>query len=152
MVHGPAVSQTPATLKGVPESKLTAPDAPQRPYTRTVHGDAVLDPYHWMADKADPELIAYLEAENAYTDQETAGLDGVTEAIYEELKARTKQTDLSVPTHVTHTDGTSYWYYSRTTEGLDYPRSYRLPATSRDAIPDVTTAPGMTSTRGPSRS
>ncbi len=141
MVHGPAVSQTPATLKGVPESKLTAPDAPQRPYTRTVHGDAVLDPYHWMADKADPELIAYLEAENAYTDQETAGLDGVTEAIYEELKARTKQTDLSVPTHVTHTDGTSYWYYSRTTEGLDYPRSYRLPATSRDAIPDVTTAP-----------
>ena len=46
-----------------------------------------------------------------------------------------------MPTHVTHTDGASYWYYSRTTEGLDYPSTYRVPATSRDAIPDVTTAP-----------
>ncbi len=125
----------------MPESKLTPPDAPQRPFTRTFHGDAVADPYHWMADKTDPELIAYLEAENAYTDQETAHLAPLTEAIYDDLKARTKQTDLSVPTHVTHTDGTSYWYYSRTTEGLDYPSTYRVPAVSRDDIPDVTTAP-----------
>ena len=133
--------ETAATLAGVPDTTLTAPDAPQRPFTRTVHGDAVADPYHWMADKTDPELIAYLEAENAYTDQETADLGGLTQAIYGELKARTQQTDLSVPSHVTHTDGSSYWYYSRTTEGLDYPSSYRVPATSRDEIPDVTVPP-----------
>lgn len=125
-------------LARVPESNLTPPRAPKRPYTRTFHDDPVEDPYHWMADKSDPELLAFLEAQNAYTEQETAHLGPLAEALYGDLKARTKETDLSVPSHVTHTDGTSYWYYSRTTEGLDYPSSYRIRATSRDDIPDVT--------------
>ena len=125
----------------MPDSPLTPPRAPQRPFTRTFHGDAVSDPFHWMADKTDPELLAYLAAENAYTEEQTAHLEPLTEAIYQELKGRTKQTDLSVPSHVTHTDGTSYWYYSRTTEGLDYPSTFRVPATSRDDIPDVTHPP-----------
>ncbi|QIK73410.1 S9 family peptidase [Propioniciclava coleopterorum] len=125
----------------MPEPKLTPPRAPERPYIRTVHGDAVADPYHWMADKTDPDLLAFLEGQNAYTEQETAHLAPLTETLFGDLKARTKQTDLSVPTHVTHTDGSSFWYYSRTTEGLDYPSTYRVPATSRDDIPDVTTPP-----------
>lgn len=94
-----------------------------------------------MADKSDPELRAYLEAENAHTDAATAHLAGLAEELYGDLVARTRETDLSVPLHVTHTDGASYWYYSRTTEGLDYARACRVPATSRDDIPDVTTAP-----------
>lgn len=94
-----------------------------------------------MADKSDPELRAYLEAENAHTDAMTAHLGGLAEEFYGDMLARTRQTDLSVPLHVTHTDGTSYWYYSRTTEGLDYARACRVPATSRDDIPDVASAP-----------
>ena len=43
-----------ARLARVPEPKLTPPDAPRRAFTRTFHGDAVADPYHWMADKTDP--------------------------------------------------------------------------------------------------
>ncbi|MFT3875002.1 MAG: S9 family peptidase [Propioniciclava sp.] len=125
----------------MPDAPLTPPDAPTRPFTREVHGDRVEDPYHWMADKSDPELLAYLEAENAWTDARTAHLAPLTEALFEDLKARTQQTDLSVPTHVSHTDGSHYWYYGRTTEGHEYGRSCRLPATSRDEIPDVTQPP-----------
>lgn len=127
-----------ATLSAVPDSPLTAPDAPQRPYVREVHGDAVADPYHWMADKTDPDFVAYLEAENAWADAATAHLDALREELYGDIAARTKQTDLSVPLHVKHSDGTAYWYYTRTTEGQNYSRSCRLPATSRDDVPDVT--------------
>lgn len=130
-----------ARLTRVPESNLIPPAAPKRPYTRTFHDDAVEDPYHWMADKSDPDLIAFLEAQNVYTENKTAHLTSLAESLYGDLKARTKETDLSVPSHVTHTDGTSYWYYSRTTAGLDYPSTYRIPASSRDDIPDVTACP-----------
>ena len=125
----------------MPDAPLSAPDAPTRPFRREVHGDVVEDPYHWMADKADSALLAYLEAENAWTQAQTAHLTPLVDELFEDIKARTKQTDLSVPTHVTHTDGSHYWYYGRTTEGDEYGRSCRLPAVSRDEIPDVTDAP-----------
>ncbi|HHU38533.1 MAG TPA: S9 family peptidase [Propionibacterium sp.] len=128
---------TPATLAAVPDS-VPLPDAPQRPFTRTVHGDAVEDPYRWMADKTDPELIAYLEAENAWTDAHTGHLAPLADELYEDIRARTKQTDMSVPLHVRHTDGSAFWYYGRTKEGDDYGRTCRLPAPNRDDIPDVT--------------
>lgn len=132
--------QAAATLSAVPEPTLTQPDAPQRPFTRVVHDDTVEDAYHWMADKADPELLAYLEAENAWTAAHTGHLAPLADELYEDIKARTKQTDMSVPLHVTHTDGSSFWYYGRTKEGDDYGRTCRLPATNRDDIPDVTEA------------
>lgn len=119
----------------MPDPVAGVPDAPRRPYRREHHGDVVDDPYHWMSDKSDPELIAYLEAENAFTDAATAHLAGLREELYTDISARTKQTDLSVPLHVTHTNGTSYWYLTRTTEGLNYPRYTRIPAGSRDEIP-----------------
>lgn len=122
----------------LPDPTPTAPDAPRRPHTRTVHGDTVEDPYHWMADKADPDLLAYLEAENAWTTAHTEHLTPLADELYEDIRARTKQTDMSVPLHVTHTDGSGYWYYGRTTEGDDYGRTCRLPAVNRDDIPDVT--------------
>lgn len=119
------------------------PDAPRRPYTRTHHGDAVEDPYHWMSDKTDPEFVAYLTAENAWTEAATAHLTDLREELYQDIAVRTRQTDLSVPLYVTHTDGSSYWYYARTTEGLDYASHWRVPATDRDDVPDLTeTQPG----------
>ncbi len=57
-----------------PTSRATPPIAKQVPVERTQHGDTVIDPYAWLADPKDPEVIAYLEAENAYTEASTAGL------------------------------------------------------------------------------
>ena len=62
------------------------------------HGDVFSDPYEWLRDKQDADVIAYLEAENAYTEARTGHLSGLTEAVFDEIKARTQETDLSVPT------------------------------------------------------
>ena len=121
-----------------PISDVVPPDAPQVPYCRVFHGDSVQDPYHWMSDKSDPRLLAYLAEENAFTDAVTADQAPLREQLYRDISVRTKQTDLSVPLFVTHRGGDSFWYYSRSTEGLDYARHCRLPAHDRDAIPDVT--------------
>ena len=114
---------------------LTVPTAPRRDETRVVHGDAFADPYAWMRDTDDPDLLAYLEAENEHTRARTAGLADLTEAIFDDICARTKQTDVSVPAFERHTDGRTFWYYTRTTEGLDYPRVCRRPAINRDELP-----------------
>ena len=82
---------------------------------RTHHGDTVVDEYAWLADRDDPETIAYLEAENAYTAAMTARQAGLREAIFGEIKGRTQETDLSVPS----CKG-GWWYYSRTVEGKQY--------------------------------
>lgn len=107
------------------------------PHTREVHGDRVIDPYHWMSDKQDPDLLRYLEEENAFTTDATAHLEGLREEIFNDISARTKQTDMSVPIWVTHTNGDSWWYFTRTTAGLEYPRFCRIPGADRDDIPDV---------------
>jgi oligopeptidase B len=91
------------------------PTAKQVPSTRTHHGDTVIDPYAWLADKNNPETIAYLEAENAYTEASTAHLGQLREQIFTEIKERTQETDLSVP--VLHK---GWWHYSRTVEGQQY--------------------------------
>ena len=88
-----------------------------------------------MRDTDDPALLAYLEAENEHTRARTADLDDLTEAIFADICARTKQTDVSVPAFVRHSDGQAYWYYGRTTEGLDYPLLCRRPAQNRDELP-----------------
>jgi oligopeptidase B len=80
------------------------------------HGERVQDDYHWLRRREDPRVRAYLEAENAYTEavmRPTTGLQGV---LYEEMLARIKQTDLSVPERMG-----GYYYYSRTEEGRQYP-------------------------------
>ena len=114
------------------------PVAPRRPSTRTHHGDAFTDPYAWMRDKTDPEFLAYLAAENAYTEAVTAPLAELRQEIYGDISARTKQTDLSVPEYVRHPGLGEYWYYARSTEGLDYPSYHRCPAQGRDSLPDPT--------------
>ncbi|MCW2758279.1 MAG: ptrB [Nocardioidaceae bacterium] len=117
------------------------PVAQQVPHERVHHGDVVVDDYEWLRAKDDPEVIAYLEAENAWTEATTAHLAGLTETIFEEIKARTKQTDLTVPSHVTHRapDGSSsrWWYYARTIEGQQYAVRCRVAAGPDHTPPDT---------------
>ena len=117
------------------------PVADRRPHPRTHHGDTFQDPYEWLRDKDDPDVIAHLEAENRYTEARTAHLEELTDAVFGEIKARTKETDLSVPVHVSHTlgvagTGTAYWYYSRTVEGSEYSIHCRVAAPDRSTPPD----------------
>ena len=101
----------------------SAPAAARVDTVRSHHGDDVVDPYEWLRDPADPAVIAHLEAENAYAAAQTAHLEGLRGTIYDEIVARTQQTDLSVPSR-----RGAWWYYSRTTEGSQYTVSCRCPA------------------------
>ena len=82
----------------------------------TLFGDVRIDDYRWMRDRENPEVIAYLEAENAYTEAMTAHVGELQETIYQEMVGRIKETDLSVP----YPDN-GFYYYERTEEGLQYP-------------------------------
>ncbi|MGL5405326.1 MAG: S9 family peptidase [Propionibacteriaceae bacterium] len=117
----------------------TPPVAARLATERTFHNDVVIDQYEWLRDKENPDVIAHLTAENAYTEAMTADLGPLKDSILAEIKARTQQTDLSVPRLATHSDGTSYWYYARTIEGKNYAISCRVKATD-STIPDVTEA------------
>jgi oligopeptidase B len=113
-----------------------APVAKRLPVSRVHHGDVFVDPYEWLRNKDDPEVISYLEAENAYTEAQTAHLSELSDAIFGEIKARTKETDLSVPTYTSHPGGPAYWYYVRTVEGSEYPIYCRVVANDRTTMPD----------------
>ncbi len=98
------------------------PRAEIRPTTRVHHGDTFVDDYEWLRDKDDPATLAYLEAENAHTDEATAHLEPLRQQIFDEIKARTLETDLSVPVR-----RGSWWYYGRTVEGQQYSIRCRCP-------------------------
>lgn len=106
------------------------PIAKRVPTSRTHHGDTVIDEYAWLADKEDPETLAYLEAENSYTEAATAHLAPLREAVFTEIKRRTKETDLSVPTRKG-----GYWYYTRTVEGKQYGIHCRRPVQPGETAP-----------------
>ncbi len=116
------------------------PVPPRRPQPRTHHGHTFLDPYAWMRDKTAPEFLDLLNAENAYAEALTADQGGLRAEIFDDISARTRQTDLSVPEFVNHPGLGDYWYYARTTEGHDYPSYHRCPASSRDELPDPDSA------------
>jgi oligopeptidase B len=80
------------------------------------HGHVRVDDYYWLRERDNPEVIAYLEAENAYTEAVLADTKELRTALFEEIKGRIKQTDLSVP----YRQG-DYFYYRRTVDGQDYP-------------------------------
>ena len=125
-----------AASESSPSASPEPPVAPRRPRPRTHHGDTFADPYEWLRDKDDPEVIAYLEAENRYTDARTGHLVELTEAVFGEIRARTQETDLSVPRYRTHRGGSAYWYYTRTVAGAEYPIYCRVPARDRTTRPD----------------
>lgn len=111
--------------------------AARRPELREHHGHTFLDPYAWMRDKASPEFLEMLAAENRYTEAMTAQQAELREAIFSDISSRTQQTDLSVPEFVHHEGLGDFWYYARTTQGLDYPSFHRCRATNRDDIPGL---------------
>ncbi|MGV8859118.1 S9 family peptidase [Rhodoglobus sp.] len=101
---------------------LTPPEAAKVPTERIQHGDHYVDNYEWMRDKESPETLAHLHAENAFTSARTSHLSVLQEQIFEEIKARTQETDLSVPVR-----RGQWWYFSRTEEGKQYPIHCRAP-------------------------
>jgi oligopeptidase B len=92
------------------------PVAPTKPFSFVFHGRKIDDPYHWLREKANPEVIEYIKSENAYREGLTGHLKPFEDKLYREMLSHIKQTDLSVPVR-----DNGYWYYSRTEEGKQYP-------------------------------
>ena len=105
-----------------PSARLAStlpPVAATRPhFVETPHGATRQDEYYWLRDdtRENPEMLAYLTAENGYADQVLAPLDALEEQLYEELVGRVKQDDSSVPYLEK-----GYWYYTRFETGKEYP-------------------------------
>ena len=106
---------------------IGSPLAAKKPVERLHHNDLFVDDYEWLRDKESPEVLAHLEAENAYTDARTAGLAPLREQLFDEIKARTRETDLSVPVRQGQ-----WWYYTRTVEGQEYGIHCRAPISGPD--------------------
>jgi oligopeptidase B len=94
---------------------LTPPIATIHPKIDTLHGDIRTDNYFWIRNKSDPQVISYLEAENAYTAARMKHTEALQQKLYDEMLSRLKETDLSVP-FLDH----GYWYYNRTEKGKNY--------------------------------
>ena len=106
------------------------PIAKRVPKERSHHGDTVIDEYAWLSERDDPSTIAYLEAENAFTTHATAHLADLRTTLFEEIKSRTKETDLSVPSRKGQ-----YSYYARTQEGKQYAIHCRRPVAKDETDP-----------------
>lgn len=119
--------QTEQTPEQTAHAPVTPPVAERRPITRTHHGDVVSDDYEWLRAKDDPDVVGHLEAENAWTHAQLAHLAPLRQQLFEEIKARTLETDLSLPSR----DG-AYWYYARTVEGRQYPIHARYAVSGPD--------------------
>ena len=94
--------------------------ARREPVEHILHGDCRIDHYAWLRHKDSPEVIAYLEAENAYTDAMLKPTQDFQEKLYQEMLGRIQQTDLSVPYRLR-----GYFYFTRTAEGKQYPYRWR---------------------------
>ena len=118
----------------------TPPVVARRPSTREIHGRTRTDDYEWLREKESDEVTALLEAENAWTEQRTAHLADLRSTIFEEIRSRTQETDLSVPYR-----NRGHWYYGRSFEGREYGATCRVPAADRDdwtpPRPDADCAP-----------
>ena len=97
-------------------SLSSPPVAKILPVSDTRHGETRTDNYHWLREKNTPDVTAYLEAENAYTEAFMQPTEDLQTALYDEMLARIQETDLSVPYKQN-----GYLYYSRTEEGKQYP-------------------------------
>jgi oligopeptidase B len=98
------------------QTLLEPPVARKIPKDVTVHGDPRIDNYFWLRERENPEVLEYLKAENAYTDAVMKHTEALQESLYQEMKGRIKETDLSVPVKID-----DYYYYNRTEAGQQYP-------------------------------
>ncbi|MEM1001130.1 MAG: S9 family peptidase [Bacteroidota bacterium] len=97
-------------------SQVKPPEAKKIPKSLKIHNDERIDPYFWMNDREDPEVINYLNAENDYCDALMAHTKQFQEELFQEMKSRIKEDDNSVPYKYN-----GYWYITRYETGKDYP-------------------------------
>jgi oligopeptidase B len=105
------------------QETMKPPVAKKEPKVLKIHGYELTDNYAWLRDRSEkknPEIIKYLEAENAYTEAHMGPHKAFAENLYKEMLGRIKQTDLSVPTK-----NGDYWYFNKTEEGKQYPAYFR---------------------------
>jgi oligopeptidase B len=108
----------PASPRPTPEP----PQARREPHRLTLHGDERVDEWYWLRERDNPEVLTYLEAENAYADAWLGGVAPLRDRIFEEIKGRIQETDESAPVPL------GPWeYVSRTVEGSQYAMHCRRP-------------------------
>jgi oligopeptidase B len=110
---------------------VLAPEATRSPKTLTAHGEQRIDDYYWLNERENPAVLAYLNAENEYTQAVMADTKDFQEALYQEMVARFKQDDQSVPYFEN-----GYWYQNRFEEGAEYPLHTRKKG-SQDAPEEI---------------
>lgn len=116
---GSSVAQVNSESADYSKDNMKPPVARKEPKITKIHGYELRDDYAWLRDRRrekNPEIIEYLEAENAYTKSVMEPYQGLADTIYDEIMSRIKQTDLSVP----YKYG-GYWYSTKTIEGKQYP-------------------------------
>jgi oligopeptidase B len=97
-------------------SSMEAPVAAKKPKELTIHGHTRIDNYYWLRERENPEVISYLEAENAYRERVMKDTEQLQKDLFEEIVGRIKQDDESVPYKEN-----GYYYYTRYAEGKEYP-------------------------------
>jgi oligopeptidase B len=97
-------------------TSTVAPVAEKRPHELEMHGDVRIDDYYWLRERTNPEVLAYLEAENAFTSVVMAKTEAVQAELFEELKNRIQPDESTVPALYN-----GYYYYKRYEDGLEYP-------------------------------
>lgn len=120
-----AVSLATVVLNAQSWPNIKPPVAEKQNHVRTIHGDSVNDPYYWMIDyfkkgKDSTKVINYLKAENNYWETMMKDTETFSDQLYQEMKARIKEKDESVPVF-----RNGYYYYSKTDEGKQYFKYYR---------------------------
>ena len=127
------VRETP--LVGGRTDGIAPPTAPRRPAVLRHNGDERVDDWYWLRDRENPEVIGYLEAENAFTQAALAPTEGVRTRIFDEIVARVEETDVSAPVRK---DG--WEYYTRTRKGLQYGLHCRRPAGTDEILDPLAVA------------
>ena len=107
------------------------PIARREPHPVTAHGDTRVDDWYWLRDREQPEVVAHLEAERAYARERAAPRDGLTSAIFEEIRSRVRLDDVSAPAK-----RGDFGYYRRTRADAQYPIWCRRPWGSPSPDPD----------------
>jgi oligopeptidase B len=96
-------------------AEAVPPKAPEKPHKTTIAGHVANDPFFWLRDKKNPEVMKYLEAENRYADAVLKHTEKLQDELYREMRSRIKEDDLSVPQKID-----DYYYYTRMETGRQY--------------------------------
>jgi oligopeptidase B len=128
-------SDTTTSHDSTSRARLHPPVASKRPVPLEMHGQTRTDDYYWLRERENPEVISYLQDENAYLEAMTAHTAGMRQTLFDEIVERIPQTDVEVPVRLD-----DFFYYRRYEEGLEYPiyarRKYSLD-TQEEVLLDV---------------